>query len=304
MEKNIIKSSAKDIFLHLLLLLALYASVASFIAVWFQYANFLFPDKIEYQSHGTYIYDAMRMAMSILVVAFPIYLFVAWLLGREFAANSEKREGRGRRWLMYFTLFASATTIAVDLIALIYRFFAGDLATRFILKIAVVLVVAAAVLWYFIWDLKSDKKIGKKPKIFAIIISLVILASIIYGFTIMGTPGHQRDIRTDVRRTEDLQLIQNSVSNFWFTKNILPANLGEIKSRDNINTKDPQTGADYEYVVIDKVNFELCADFKTEDNSTMNQYYIGGNWNHKVGRTCFPRNARELNKGMIKPPIL
>lgn len=302
MEQNTIKSSAKEIFLHLLMLCALYASVASFITVWFQYANFLFPDKLESLGYGTYVYDVMRMAMSILVVAFPIYVFVGWLLGREFKISPEKREGRGRRWLIYFTLFASAITIAIDLITLIYRFFAGDLATRFVLKIVIVMIVAVAVLWYFIWDLKNKGAIGRKTKYFASIAGIIILASIIYGFTIMGTPAHQRDIRTDMKKIQDLQNMQSFISNYYVTKLILPANLSDIEAQSGAIPKDPQTGLDYEYKVTDKNNFELCSSFKTSSTGAgyiSTPYYYNSNWDYKAGNVCFKRNIQELTKGMM-----
>ncbi|MEK7154091.1 MAG: hypothetical protein AAB792_00850, partial [Patescibacteria group bacterium] len=54
------KSLPKDVFINLLSVAALYASIVSFIALIFQYVNVLFPDPLNF--YYTSILDTIRRA--------------------------------------------------------------------------------------------------------------------------------------------------------------------------------------------------------------------------------------------------
>src|SRR3989339_1639517 len=178
--ENPIKSTPKDVFLHLFNIVTFYLSMIGFIILYVQYVNVLFPDKLNY--YFTSISDLVRTASSILFVAVPAYILTAWLLAKDLAVTPEKRELKLRKWLTYFTLFISAITIIVDLMIFVYNFLNGELSARFALKVLVVLLVAVAVFGYYMWELKRKELVSKAPKILAIILSIVALGSIIIGF--------------------------------------------------------------------------------------------------------------------------
>ena len=297
------KGTPKDVFLHLLAVVTLYVSVVAFIALWWQYINVLFPDPLLCGS-GSCVYDPIRLAMAALIVVFPVHILIAWLIGREFRADPEKREIRVRKWLWYITLFIAAVTIIVDLVVLINNFLRGDLTIQFSLKILVVLAAAAAVFGYYLWDLKRRAKPSSKPKLFAWITSVIILASIIYGFFLIGMPSTQRARRFDEQRVSHLQQIQSEVINYWIQKNKLPANLDSLKDPISgfVPPKDPETGVQYEYVAESPLAFKLCAVFEMpdtysgDDGARLNKaalpagnYLYQQNWDHDKGRTCFER---------------
>src|SRR3989344_9305603 len=77
MEENKPRTSPKDFFLNLLSMAALYMSAGSFIALIFQYINIFFPDVLDSRSYGgnplDAAYDAIRFAISTLIVSFPVY---------------------------------------------------------------------------------------------------------------------------------------------------------------------------------------------------------------------------------------
>src|SRR3989344_742136 len=261
------RGTPKDVFTHLLAVLTLYVSVVAFITLWWQYINILFPDLLKYQDYYSYsgIYDPIRWAMAALIIVFPIHILISWLIGREFRADPEKREVRVRKWLWYITLFASAATIIVDLITLVYNFLKGELTTQFFLKIIVILVVAGAVFGYYLWDLKKRTKPSNRPKLFAWIVSAVVLASIIYGFFLIGTPATQRARRFDEQRVNNLSVLQSELINYWQQKDELPQSLDVLRSQISgfMPPVDPETGQPYEYMVTDLLSFKLCAEFKT-----------------------------------------
>jgi len=293
------KETAKDLFLHLLSAATLYISVVAFITLWWQYINFLFPDKLNIPGYGSSIYNTLLWATSSLAVAFPVYVLTSWFIGKDFKKNPQKRESSVRKWLWYITLFFSAMTMIVDLVIIVFNFLKGELTTQFFLKLMVILVVAAAVLGYFLWDLRKRDKTSDKPKKLAWISGALIFASIIYGFFLVGSPAKQRDIRFDEQRVINLQGIQGSVASYWQQKKTLPVNLDALKVLGFEIPGDPQTDQLYEYAVIGELSFRLCAEFKTAtkeeayyDKSMFYYSSVGvatvpKYWVHNVGRACY-----------------
>jgi len=298
--ENTIKTTPKDVFLHLLNILTFYISVIGFITVNIQYINALFPDPLNF--YFTSIATTIQWASSLLIIGFPVYLLTSWLLAKDIAGNPPKREMKLRKWLLYFTLFISAVTVIVDLIIFVYNFLGGDLTIKFALKVFVVLFVAAAVFGYYIWELRRKETASKTPKTLAWILSLVVVASIVSGFFIVGTPGDQRRMKFDEQRINHLQELQGQIINFWQQKGTLPENLDQLEnSLSGFEVrKDPKTEEPYGYSVKSEFVFELCANFETSTSDSkygpmrQKSYYpyydaMGQNWEHDQGRKCFER---------------
>ncbi|MEK9180833.1 MAG: DUF5671 domain-containing protein, partial [Patescibacteria group bacterium] len=285
--------------------------VVSLLTLLFQYINILFPDQLNYYYQGSL--DSIRWASSILIIVWPVHIILAWLIGKDYAANPQKRELWVRRWLVYLTLFFTAITIIIDLVTLVYRFYGGDLTTPFALKVLAVLIVAGAVFGYFIWDLRrSLPAASKTPKTLAWIVSAILLVVIISGFFVIGSPSKQRAMKFDEQRVADLQAIQSEIINHWIKKGTIPVSLTELTNNISGFTAplDPQTKAAYEYRGLSSLSFELCASFQTESpsgndmKSRTPMYYPYGtsdNWQHNTGRQCFTRNIDPL---LYKPEPL
>lgn len=299
------KNTPKDVFLHLFNIITFYLSVIGFITLYVKYINVLFPDQLNF--YFSSLAEAIRVASAILLISWPVYLGTIWLLERDLRAWPEKKEYKLRKWLLYFTLFIAAITIVASLITFVYNFLSGELTTRFVLKVLVVLVVALAVFGYYLWDLKRKDLKARLPRILAWIVSIVVAGSIVSGFFIIGTPAEQRDRRFDEQRIQHLQTLQDRLINHWTQKKVLPNGLDELTDSISGYTapRDPQTGASYGYDVKGELSFELCAEFKTDSKDfgpsfTMAQpelraktpYYDAyqQNWDHGIGRTCFNRS--------------
>jgi hypothetical protein len=313
------KSSPKDVFMHLLMIATLYVSTFSFVSLWLDYINFLFPDPLNYYYQG--ILDGILWSTAVLIVVFPVYIFSSRLIAKEMAAEPEKHEIRARKWLVYLTLFLAAIAIIVDVVTLVYNFLSGELSVKFFLKIFAVLLVAGAVFGYYLWDVKRTPwQASKLPRMFARVTSGVVLASIITSFFLVGSPAHQRDVRLDNQRVSDLQNIQSQIINYWQQKEQLPAKQEDLS--DSISgfmpAVDPETGAAYEYVVKGTLEFDLCATFKTASigTDTADRYpkpmpigFSGDpysqNWTHEAGRTCFTRSIDPALYKINKPvPVI
>ncbi|MBI4132498.1 MAG: hypothetical protein HY473_00155 [Candidatus Sungbacteria bacterium] len=297
--------------MHLLAIVALYISAVSFGTLLFNYIDRFFPDPLV--PYYASLSNAVRWAIASLLIVFPVYGWVSWVLRRDEARDPAKRELRIRKWLLYFTLFAAAVVIIGDLVAVIYNFLGGDLTIRFILKVASVLFIAALVFIYYLWQLRSSGPALRDPRMrwFAWGAILVVAVATIGGFFLIGSPFQMRLARFDERRVQDLQNIQWQIINYWQKKERLPDSIAQL--RDDISgfipPQDPESNAAYEYARRSNLQFELCAIFKTETGATdsrIPQPVLEGraeSWSHGAGRVCFLRTIDpELYR--LQEPVL
>jgi hypothetical protein len=310
---NLPRSTAKDVFSHLLAIVTLFMGVISFIALYFQYINIKFPDVLSFYYPGSL--EIIRQCMAILIVAWPVFILISWMIYKDLRSEPTKTNIGIRKWLQYLTLFVASLTIIIDLITLIRYFLDGEITTRFALKILVVLLTAAAVFGYYFWDLKRE--VDKKTKVIivaTIITAIVAVITIVLGFVVAGSPFEQRQVRLDAQRVQDLSMIQSEVTNYFSLKRELPTELTTLNNSITGFTvpTDPETKANYEYVVKSNLVFELCATFAAKSsegqNMTYPMYYgspFGQNWDHEVGRVCFERTIDpELYPAPTKGEVL
>ena len=291
--------------MYLLSIITLIASAISFGVLVFQYINIYFPDIItDYYVSASAYFSQIRQALATLIVIFPVYVWVSRFLKKDVEANSEKRELKIRKWLLYFTVFAAALVIIGDLVALINTFLNGELTTRFILKVLAIIFIAGSIFSYYFSELRELKTKSKKSldwmNVYKWVVVAVVITAVGFGFYVAGSPQNQRAVRFDERRVQDLSSLQYQIINYWQKKNELPKNLDEMANDilGIVIPKDPKTSVAYEYQVLDSLKFELCATFETS-SSDPNVYksrtapvYPGGEmqtWSHEAERTCFQR---------------
>ncbi len=283
-----IKNAPRDTFLYLLSIITLVASAVSFGTLVFGLINIAFPDPL--QPYVSINYGSIRVALSALVVVFPVFYWVSRFLHKDVIANPEKRDAKIRRWLMYLTVFAAALVAIGDLVTLIYSFLQGDLTTPFLLKILTVFFIAGSSLFYYLSEVKNRVY----PRLaFGTVIVVVVAAAVVLGFYKAGSPQSQRLIRFDQQKISSLQGIQSQLVYYWQQKGSLPADLTALNDSLSkfVVPTDPQTGASFEYHKTGTQTFQLCADFnRPSDESLSPRYYYGDeNWQHGPGRTCFDR---------------
>ena len=295
------KTSPKDFFLHLGAMVALYVGAGSLINLILTIVDAVFPNVL-FNYGNYYNYSPISTSVAVLIIIFPVFVILSWLLNKDYRTTPEKRTLGIRKWLIYITLFVSGALVAGDLIYLIYTFLSGEIIRAgFIIKVVAVFIVAGSIFAYYISSLRDAFR-GGRDKVYAIITAVVILALIIWGFSIFGLPSTQRMYRFDSQKVNDLQSIQYQIVNYWQQKQILPENLGNLS--DSISgfaaPKDMDSGKDYEYRKLGDMKFELCADFNLASNDRssgmtyptkpmMGPLGPEENWNHGAGRTCFDR---------------
>lgn len=304
------KTFPRDVFLYLLSIITLITVSVAFGILLYQYVDLQYPDQLTegYYWSKTATLDTVRTSMATLIVVFPVFVWLSWFLRRDMARHPEKRELRIRRWLLYLTLFIASLVIIGDLVALIMNFLNGELTTRFLLKVLVILFIAGSVFAHYFSELRD--KAFSWMSIFDKVLVVLVLAGVVAGFWIAGSPAQQRAIRFDERRVSDLSIIQSQVIDYWQRKQALPQSLSQLTNDISgfVPPKDPETGVDYGYRVTGPMSFEVCAVFTTSNSEEFSgkdpsvaTYYGSepGNWAHGEGMTCF---ERKIDKDYY-PPI-
>ena len=149
-----LKTGPRDVFLHLLATITLYATAVSLLTLLFQYINLALPDVLDYAAGA---YSTIRLSISTLIIVFPAFVLTSWYLNKMYVAVPERRAWRFRKWLIYFTLFIAALVVIGDLVTLVYNFLQGDMTLRFGVKVLAVLLVSGNIFIYYFWDLRRNK---------------------------------------------------------------------------------------------------------------------------------------------------
>lgn len=298
------KTTPRDFFLQLGVLAGLYVSAISLLTLLFKIINLTVYDPLE--NYFSVYYDpytsGIRLAIAALIIVFPLYLILARILNQTYLGDPTKRELALRKWISYLTLFVAGITLVVSLITLLNSFLGGSTTLRFAFKILAVLIVAGITFWYYLYDLRQTQSNGRVNKLMALLSAVAVIAAIVGGFVLMGSPFTQRALRLDSQKVNDLQSLQWQIIEHWRQRETLPADLNALSGgldRGSLPL-DPQTGQAYEYLVGGPQVFSLCATFNQPTperpgfgprpvTPTKSVAVPSDNWQHGSGRTCFER---------------
>ena len=301
MEKP--KVTPKDFFLWAGAMVALYGSVIALIGLLFEYTDHVFPDALDYYVDP--YSGGIRFAMATLIVLAPVAIVLMRIIRSGIAREPAKNDLWVRRWALVLTVFVAGAAVVGDLITLVNYFLGGELTTRFILKVVILLVVAGAVFLHFLFDLRGYWSANPaRAKAAGILAGVLVLASIVSGFFILGSPSEVRLSRFDDQKVSDLQNIQWQIVSYWQQKEKLPASFEELKDplSGYVLPVDPQSGEAYTYEVTGNLAFKLCATF---NKAGVGDPYMtravpvpvmggkgleaGDTWQHEAGDVCFDR---------------
>jgi len=289
------KSHAKDFFLHAGLIVALYASVIALVNLIFRIINVQFPQVDEYARHYYTGGSPISMPVATLIVAFPLFIYFSHIVYKSYKAQPEKRDLSIRKWLLYITLFIAGIVLAGDLVTVIFYFLDGrELTAGFVLKALTLFVVAGAVFGYYLKDLKTNvsKQFRKRS---AVAVFLIILAAIVSGFAVIGSPRTQRLARYDMQKVQALQAIQADINSYYATTDTLPKTLDELYESEYAHARPhlvtPDTEEPYIYNQRGDMSYELCTTFNLPMPVNTHAAGFARTWFHSSGYTCFTRTV-------------
>ncbi|MBI5139512.1 hypothetical protein HZA26_02795 [Candidatus Nomurabacteria bacterium] len=288
------QSKAKDFFINLGAIVALYTSVVSLLNLLFTVINTAYPQVTNgYTYFGS---STISWPVATLIIFFPIFMFLMWLLEKDYIINPSRQNSGIHRWLTYITLFITGLVLAIDLITVLYYFLDGqELTTGFVLKVLVLLVVASGIFSYYLYDVLG-KLTSKNRNTYRIVACLVILLSIVWGFSVLGSPRTQRLYKYDEQKVNDLMNINNEINNFYSINGKLPTDLFELSENYYLPLNDGQTDKPYEYLKKENTKYTLCAEFnrdsaQIDEDRFSETAYPYHTWVHKAGKYCFDQTV-------------
>jgi hypothetical protein len=153
-------TAPRDFFLYLLATVALYISAIGAIAVISGLADFWFPEALD---RGTLSAGPLRFGLSMLIVAFPIFLYVNRVTLKKVRTEEVEAGATMRAGFTYFTLFVIAVTALVDLMVIVKVYLNGELTPRFLMKAVGVLAIVGLVYRYYQNDLRASSDESPGP---------------------------------------------------------------------------------------------------------------------------------------------
>jgi hypothetical protein len=152
--------SAREAFVYLVLFTTLYVAAFNLGSLLFELINRAFPDpSADPVASLEASREAIRWSISILIVTFPVFAFVAWRNDRAVRADPTLRLSEVRRWLTYLTLFVAAGVLIGDVTSVVYNLLGGEITTRFTLKVLTVGAIAGAVFAYLMKTMVKEEVI-------------------------------------------------------------------------------------------------------------------------------------------------
>jgi hypothetical protein len=130
-----------------------------------------------------------------------------------------------------------------------------------------------------------------------VVSGVVIGATLVAAFLVMGAPATQRQRQMDARRIADLTQIQRAVEAHHREHGALPADLAVLAARPGVGLAivDPDDGRGYAYRAESAKAYSLCARFRTDSGESVDAGRWRGagwsdpDWAHGRGETCFRR---------------
>jgi hypothetical protein len=295
--------SAREAFLYLILFVTLYVTAFNVGALAFQFVERWLPDPAALPGapYGAerFAREAVRGAAAALLIAWPVFLALSAYIGRTLQRDPGKRASGVRKWLTYATLFVAALVILGDLTVLVTRLLGGELPPRFLAKVAVVAAIAGYAFVHYLGDLRReedrpDRAAPARPGWATRLVGAAVLAVLVIGLVLAGSPRTARLQDLDQRRVLALQRIETAIQSHYQDVRALPAaldSLVEVKRLVPAELLDPVTGARFEYVLLDSVRYQLCATFDQPDSLGDRLGHSPERsprfWSHGAGRTCF-----------------
>ncbi len=288
-------NSAKFAFFYMLSLVSLVFTALSTGMIIFQIINKTVADDLSL-APGGFAQDALRFAISAIIIAAPIYFVMMRLINKNLLSGEMEKESGVRKWLTYFILLISSVVMIGWLIAAIGSFLNGELTLKFILKSLTSILISALIFSYYLYDIKRED-VSKNNNMIKIYfygsISMAAIA-LIAAFFFIDSPAQVRNQKFDQIIINKFSQIDGAISAYYGENKKLPENLKDLLSggstyyitEDDIT--DSASNKIFDYNIKAEDAYELCAFFRTENKSQKSDefYYVDTRWLHDSGYQC------------------
>ena len=310
---------AHEAYKHLVMYFVLYLSMYSFGSLLFIFIDIAHPDLANASQISV---DVIRIHTATLLIAFPLYALLHYMLWRSMRNSVERRQSKVRSWLTYMTMFIAACTFIGDLIGVVFNRLNGDLTIRFELRSAVIIGMAITVLGYYAFNLRRDEKnempvkpavatptkkpnrlkAAFNPRLFFIAVFTAFFTVVGGGIYYSSNPNALRSGADNDPGVINLKVVAQNINIYWSSNGSLPPSLYDLTQTDNFRDarnviEDPMTHAEFAYTVLSADKYQICAQFTqpTDGASGGYTYPLTQNafppenidWSHPALRTCY-----------------
>jgi len=307
MEKQ---QNAKFAFFYLLSLVALVFTSISVGTIIFQIINKTIPDALTL-APGGFVQEALRFAISAIIIAGPIYFVLMWLINKSLLAGSLEKESGIRKWLTYFILLVSAVVMIGWLIGTISSFLNGELSLKFILKSLTSILISALIFSFYLYDIKREDVSKNNNIIRAYYYGAMAVAAValVAAFFFIDSPAKVRSQKYDQAIINKFSQIDSAINAYYGENKKLPAGLNALLNGGSAyyivanDVADPATGKMFDYKINNKDVYELCATFKTvnKEQGADKSYYFDTRWLHDAGYQCLKQRVTLLDNTKPAP---
>lgn len=307
MEKQ---QNAKFAFFYLLSLVALVFTALATGMVIFQIINKKIADDLTL-APGGFSQDALRFAISAIIIAAPVYFVMMWLVNKNLLTGKIEKESGIRKWLTYFILLVSAVVMIGWPIGTINSFLNGELTLKFILKSLTAILISALIFSYYLYDIKRDDVSKNNNIIKAYYFGSIALAAVILvaSFFFVDSPTTVRNQKYDQAVINKISQIDNAINAYFGENKKLPENLNDLLGGGSTyyiiesDITDPGTNQPFIYNIKSKDSYELCSTFKTDnkEQGADKTYYFDTRWLHDSGYQCLKQRIAAIDNSKTAP---
>jgi len=264
---------ARDAFYHLLAFATLGAWMVALIDLVNALVDRALPSpNIPYYYASNSVHE-LSWYIATIIIAFPIYIWVNALIGREAVARPESLQSGVRKWLTYVALVIAASVLIGDGIWLLGAFLSGSVTTAFVLKSICIIAATGGTFAYYLGGVRATELPAWRNRLYGGAATLVVVVAVALGFGPVGTPAYEQAAARDRAIVDRLQSLEFSAGATYRAAKppSLPATLRKAKPGD--------------YIRLDARHYRLCSTFEAPslpDETT---------WKHPAGHACFDRNV-------------
>jgi len=106
------------------------------------------------------------------------------------------------------------------------------------------------------------------------IISFLVIAAILYGFKLAGSPFNQKMLSQDSSRLSNMSIIKSSIDQYYQENKMLPKTLEDLVPKFSAKLPiDPGTQKPFDYKLVTASSYSLCATFALDTKDPKSTYY-------------------------------
>ena len=305
-------NAAKFAFFYMLSLVALIFMALTSGMIIFQIINKNIADVLNlYQ--GRFSPSQLKFAISALIISTPIFYICMWRICKSLISGALDKDSGIRKWLTYFILLISSVVMLGWLIGTINSFLDGELTTKFVLKAITAIFIAAAVFTFYFYDIRREdvKEKNRVVQVYFYASLVLVIAVFVASLFIVESPTQTRNRKFDNFILDNFNNIDMAITSYYQEFKELPEGLNELKTEYSYlgedSLKDPASKIMFDYQVVDKNTYELCATFKAsnKDEDIEEYSYYKDRWTHEAGYQCLQQkvHSEDSSKAPISVPV-